>query len=252
MAQVKPARMTWAGRVPAHDIRRLYESDARGMLDEELLDEVGHGIYVRCQDILEISQAQQGSVKCRACGNLIQRRQGKQVRHPHGIITLEGGEAELLRCERCAWQVTWGDYRRSTRGRRLDELGVEHLLESFVRAWPGAHSPGEKLLLIDKLIHEFHVAADERGCPLGVNVIAGTAMEIYALLRDLAYGPGSTPAVQQGKQQWFVNARHLEYSNAELQTIARELGIRGASGMRKADLIAAIELVDPQRVKARS
>ena len=40
-------------RVPRHKIRRLYESDARGMLDEELLDDVGYGIYARCQDIID-------------------------------------------------------------------------------------------------------------------------------------------------------------------------------------------------------
>jgi len=43
-------------RVPRHKIRRLYESDARGMLDEELLDDVGYGIYARCQDIIETYQ----------------------------------------------------------------------------------------------------------------------------------------------------------------------------------------------------
>ena len=30
------------------------------MLDEELLDDVGYGIYVRCQDMLEVAEAGRG------------------------------------------------------------------------------------------------------------------------------------------------------------------------------------------------
>jgi len=31
----------------SREVCRLYESDARGMLDKELLDDVGYGIYAR-------------------------------------------------------------------------------------------------------------------------------------------------------------------------------------------------------------
>ena len=57
-------------------IRRLYESDAQGMLDQDLLDDVGYSIHVRCRDILEVSEARRGHVKCRSCENVIQRQRG--------------------------------------------------------------------------------------------------------------------------------------------------------------------------------
>ena len=231
-----------------HKIRRLYEGDALGMLDEDLLDDVGHAIYIRCQDILEISAAQRGRVKCRNCGKVIRRRQGKRSTHAHGGTVLESGEAELLRCHRCAWQVTWGDYLRSVKGQRLDELGVELPLGDFVREWPAARSLGAKLLLIDRLIHEFHVTADGPGCPLGVNVIKGNASEVYELLKSLSYGPASTPGVQQADQRWRANVKHLEYSRAELRIIARELGVKGCSRLHKGDLIATIERIAPERL----
>jgi hypothetical protein len=231
-----------------HKIRRLYEGDALGMLDAELLDDVGHAIYIRCQDILEISAAQRGRVKCRNCGSVIRRRQGKRIMHSHGGIVLVGGEAELLRCHRCAWQVTWRDYLRSVQGQRLDELGVERILGDFVREWPAARSPGAKLLLIDRLIHEFHVTADGPGCPLGVNVIKGNASEVYELLKSLSYGPASTPGVQQADQRWRANVKHLEYSKTELQVIARELGVKGCGRLHKEDLIATIERIAPERL----
>ncbi len=35
------AELHWSGRVPLHRVRRLYEGDARGLLDGELLDDTG-------------------------------------------------------------------------------------------------------------------------------------------------------------------------------------------------------------------
>ena len=42
----------WASRVNPATIRRLYETDARGIVDEDLIDEVGFALYARCQSIL--------------------------------------------------------------------------------------------------------------------------------------------------------------------------------------------------------
>jgi hypothetical protein len=72
-----PTQIRWSRRVLPAKIRRLYESDAQGMLDVELLDDVGYAIYVRCRDILEVSEARQGRVKCKRCGHVIQRQQGE-------------------------------------------------------------------------------------------------------------------------------------------------------------------------------
>ena len=35
------------------DIRRLYETDARGIYDEDLINEVGHGLLARCESFIE-------------------------------------------------------------------------------------------------------------------------------------------------------------------------------------------------------
>lgn len=48
-----------ARRVARRDIQRLYESDVRGLLDEELLDRVHYAIYARVCDMFEVRQAQQ-------------------------------------------------------------------------------------------------------------------------------------------------------------------------------------------------
>ena len=49
-------RFHWAERVSRRDIQRLYESDAQGMLDQELLDEVHYAIYVRVRDMFDVGR----------------------------------------------------------------------------------------------------------------------------------------------------------------------------------------------------
>jgi hypothetical protein len=243
-------KIRWSKRVPRHKIRRLYESDARGMLDEELLNDVGYGIYVRCQDMLEVAEAGRGRVKCRNCGHIIVRQQGRRVEHPGHGVTLAGGETEVLACDRCSWQITWADYRKSLRGRHMHACGVEPLFESFVRHWPSARSPRAKLLLIDNLIHEFHVFEQELGAPVGRNVIEGTGKEVAEFIDSLAYGTGSTPGLQETKRLWVSRRRGMQFTKSDLQAIARALGVKGFSHMRRSELMAAIDRIDPKRLEA--
>jgi hypothetical protein len=130
------------------------------------------------------------------------------------------------------------------------------LFTSFLQQWPSARSPQAKMLLIDGLIHEFHVHSKEvarseaLGRPAGVNVIRASTSQVYELLENLAYGVGSTPGLQETRRQWHIDRKHDEYSKVELQAIARELGIKGCSRMKKGDLVKAVERVDPKRFKA--
>ena len=55
---------TWSPRVKQRLVRRLYESDAQGLIDEELLDEVGWGLYSRCKDFIEANAAVNGRAEC--------------------------------------------------------------------------------------------------------------------------------------------------------------------------------------------
>ena len=99
----KTDRFHWARRVSRARVRRLYQSDAQGMLDLDLLDEVGYGIYARCKDMFEVQQSRDGEhVLCRDCRLPIPRL---GQRWPH-----KRRKAEVLHCTACGWQVTWGEY----------------------------------------------------------------------------------------------------------------------------------------------
>src|SRR5512139_538669 len=64
---------TWAPRVKPYRIRQLYESDALGLADPTLLDDVGWALYSRCASFLQANTARQGRVICPSCGCTILR-----------------------------------------------------------------------------------------------------------------------------------------------------------------------------------
>ena len=240
-------KIRWAKRVEPQKIRWLYESDAQEMLDEELLDDVGYGCYVCCRELLELGEAIRGRIKCRNCGAIIVRQtvDGKFSRDPEELIT----------CAECSWQITCGDYHKSllrTEPGSPELCAEEQLAEVFVQKWPWARSPRQKLLLIDELIHEFHMHYRAVGSPLGWSVIRATGRQLIELLEDLAYGPGSTPGLEETRRAWSaqLKARQMQSSRAELQAAARELGIKGYSRMRREDLARAVERVDPTYFEA--
>jgi hypothetical protein len=192
----------WSPKVAGQRIRTLYETDARGIVDEELIDDVGYALYARCDDIVEVTTARNGNVKCQGCGTIIQRR---------------GGVEEALACAACDWRTVWGEYQRSYNRKGL-LAGIKGaptigIFDAFVKRWPGCRTPRDKIILIDRLIHEFHADAlnnDTR--PSACNVIKGNATEVIALLNSLAYGDESTSGLCASREQWYERLRASRFS----------------------------------------
>src|SRR5260370_19635440 len=65
------AEVRWAPRVNPHKIRRLYDTHARGIVDDELIEEVGFALYSRGKSILIATEAHAGRVQCPRCGNIV-------------------------------------------------------------------------------------------------------------------------------------------------------------------------------------
>jgi hypothetical protein len=95
--------LKWAKRVEPQKIRRLYALDAKGIVDEELVDEVGYAMYARCESIRIATEAHAGRATCRSCG---------------AILTHHWKKSELMVCA-CGWQKTWGDYLLSYQRKQL-------------------------------------------------------------------------------------------------------------------------------------
>jgi hypothetical protein len=184
----------WEPRVSPEKIRRLYETDARGILDEELLDDIAFALYARCESILTVTEAVRGRVKCPRCSRLCDR-----LKTPTGET-----REDVLRCGDCAWETTWGAYHQSYRDRRLIGRGAVDAWRAYVEQFPHVRSPREKMLLIDGLIHAMHKPlSNSPQWPAAVNLIEGNVPSIVNLLEGLAYGQGSTPGTQEVKVDWY-------------------------------------------------
>jgi hypothetical protein len=66
------------------------------MLDKDLLNDVGYGIYVCCQESIELEAAARGYVKCRGCGQTTIVR-----RLVHGRFD----DSEILNYHACGWEI---------------------------------------------------------------------------------------------------------------------------------------------------
>ena len=195
------ADISWSPRVSLYKIRALYLSNARGIYDGELIDDVGIALYLRCESILEFTEALHGRVKCKRCAKsgtttIIERR------------TME--TTELLRCPICSWQVQWRVYlaeAKKTRG-KLNAGGAQSAFQEFVSNYPRCRSPKDRMLAIDRLIHEFHWAIrgeekePEAAKTAGVNLLEGSTTQFLDLLEGLAYDKNATPGLLAMRNWW--------------------------------------------------
>ncbi len=86
----------WAGRVPRWKITELYQKESQGILDEDLVDDVGISFMARCVSIIESTAAHQGRVKCPSCETII---------HREGL--------GLVECKSCDWSLEWPLYHKT-------------------------------------------------------------------------------------------------------------------------------------------
>jgi ribosomal protein L37AE/L43A len=232
----------WASRVSRQDIRRLYESDARGLLDEELLDKIHFAFYARVCDMFEVREAQQtGRVKCRNCGAPVPQLYKMGSRNKNNI----------LKCEQCHWEVTCSEYYESYTGKNLLPGSVADLFESYLERFQKAKTVPQKMLLIDWLIHQFHVMQGVPNKSVGKNVISGTEEQLCELLETLANGPASTPglvSVDDWQAVYYDPVRLFKqsHSHKQVQAIAARLEIKGRGQMSEDELIPEILRLAPE------
>jgi hypothetical protein len=183
----------WAPRVAQWKVRRLYENDAAGICDEELIDDVGTLLLARCESFITAVEATAGRAACPRCGSVVNHR---------------GDRSELLRCA-CGWELSWGEYFGTIQHRQLS--GAEPVLALFrdyLARYPAARAPHQKVLQIDRLLHGFHwfFKNNTPTRPVAINLIEGRLGEVLALLDELSYGPGSTRGLPETRAEWERNA----------------------------------------------
>jgi len=132
-------RIRWAKRLRPALLERLYRADARGLRDEELCEEVGSLLFARCETFRLVAASE---VECPAC-------------HAEFRVATRGTTA--CPSDGCGWSTDAKRYAESVRrhyahtGRALDAY------DRFRLAWPRARRYGERIVLIDQLVHAFHL-----------------------------------------------------------------------------------------------
>ena len=178
----------WAPRVTQREIRCLYETDAKGIYDEDLINEVGYGLLARCQSFIHANEATAGRARCPRCS---------------AIVTHTSRREEILRCD-CGWELTWGEYFKTIQHKQLS--GAEPVLQqfrTFVGTFPAARTLQEKTLAIDRLLHGFHWYLKFGPTrPVAINLIEGRLGEVVAFLDQLTYDDKSTPGTKENYTQW--------------------------------------------------
>lgn len=193
------ADVQWSPRVPKWKLRRLYQLESQGIYDDELLDDIGWTLMLRCQDILAIHEALGGKVKCPRCAKAGQTT----------VITrLRRAREEVLRCPVCGWHLTWTEYHKTFKRQQLNPGGAVSAFAAYVRDFDAAHTPRAKMLAIDRVIHAFHYSfrdqPDLPTRPAGVNLIVGKLTDVVQFLDELS-GIENSPDIQQTDAAWRSN-----------------------------------------------
>ncbi|MBM3496408.1 MAG: hypothetical protein FJX72_19120 [Armatimonadetes bacterium] len=179
---------TWARRVPQALIRRFYETDARGIYDEDPINEAGYALLARCESFITACRAVQGELPCPACEAPVRRD-------------------VVLRC-RCGWELPWKDYFETIQHKQLS--GAEPVIEQFrhfVNTFPASRTLRERVLLIDRLLHGFHwfLRTDRPTRPVAVNLIEGNLREVVQFLDQLSAGQAATDGLAEARAEWERN-----------------------------------------------
>lgn len=107
--------MQWARRIKIGQISHLYDHAKLGIYDDELLLEVGWGLYARCQSVLTVTNAvNKGELPCPECDQIVYRpvkhtqyleRKAKGVNHTEPRFS----------CPTCKQELTWSDCQEALR-----------------------------------------------------------------------------------------------------------------------------------------
>jgi hypothetical protein len=195
--QGKPPQ--WASKVPRGQLQRLYETDARGILDTEQIEAVGWALWQRCDSILLVTDAHNGRIHCPSCGAVIE---GEHT----------WAEDELIKCAGCGWWIPWSVYHLSYRGKQLFGANAVDIFQAYHRAFPQEKTDSGKMLLIDQLIHAFHQGIKEIGRPVATNLIQGSLKEVIEFLDALTSGEQSAAGVGDSQEQWHSTITSADWT----------------------------------------
>jgi len=162
----------WSERIPKSKIKQLYIKISNGIIDEELIDDVGYGLLCRCHSFIKACKAVKGEIECPVCKNVI-------IHNPYN-------KGEMIKCD-CGWELLWDDYFSTIQHKQLS--GAEPILkifQNYIDQFEKVSTPNEKIIQIDILLHSFHIYLNIPTRPAAINLIEGRLPDIIQFLNDLS------------------------------------------------------------------
>lgn len=160
----------WPPKLDIYKLKKLYMLDAKGIKDEELADEIGLTLYLRCKYGKEdVERMDKSVIRCHNCQKDI------------------GGEGDFRQCA-CGYQYSFREYRRSFRRNNMPTGAAYEIFNAFIKEWSHAKEYSEKIILIDRLLHQFHLSliSGAKHRPVAMNFIDGTRENVDKIINELA------------------------------------------------------------------
>lgn len=179
-------KFKWCKKIPRNDLLKLYQSEAKGMVDQELLDEVGFAFYTRCKQAHDARACmERGEILCHHCGAVLK---ANRVSLADSAVIKRASDNLPLNCE-CGHSYTYREYRRSYMAVNMPGNRATPIFEYFEQHWSGCRNATQKMILIDWLIHQCHITlmSGAKGKSVCENLIEGTRKQILDLILKLAY-----------------------------------------------------------------
>lgn len=140
------------------------------MQDTDLCEQVGTRLYARCRTFFLVSNHQ---VECPLCRE---------------VFGVSAGGTTHCPGKSCSWSTTERLYRESLRNHYANTGRAVEAFSKFHRRYPAAKTYADKILLIDELIHSFHID-EAKQLPVksvASKLIEGNKLEVVKFLDRLS------------------------------------------------------------------
>jgi hypothetical protein len=188
-------KISWSPKIRQSKIWQLYQNDARGIVDEVLVEDVGLGLLERCRSIWLVTHREVECPRCGATFSLCETGSWK---------TLPG----LQRCRTpgCGWETTAEEWHESWRHRELLGTAAMDAVETYLHDYPRARRTEERMLCIDQLIHSFHISLQtgKLNRSFANNLIEGSHDQVVEFLDRLSSKTGGVD-----KEQWRAGIQSM-------------------------------------------
>jgi hypothetical protein len=141
----------------------------------------------------------------------------------HCFAAFQGRGVALPLCNQfpldSGWHILWAAYHQSYRSKQLFGANAVGIFETYHKGFPRAQTAKEKMLMIDQLIHAFHISLKEGiGRPVAANLIEGSLKDVIRFLDQLTSGEASATGIGNSRTAWKQTLSTTDWSQVFMES----------------------------------